>query len=57
MLNRLIAKIFGTKNDRELRRMAPQVDRINALEPEFQRLSDAQLPAKTAEFRERLDNG
>jgi preprotein translocase subunit SecA len=52
-----IKKLFGTKNDRELKKMIPVVDRINNLEPQFKKLSDAELRAKTAEFRQRLDNG
>ncbi|MGI9102253.1 MAG: preprotein translocase subunit SecA, partial [Terriglobales bacterium] len=54
MLNTLAAKIFGTKNEREVKRLTPSVGRINLLEPEMQRLTDAQLRAKTDEFRKRL---
>ncbi|MAZ90592.1 MAG: preprotein translocase subunit SecA, partial [Maricaulis sp.] len=50
-------KIFGTENDRKLRRMRPMVEKINALEPDFQALSDDALKGKTAEFRERLGKG
>jgi preprotein translocase subunit SecA len=50
-------KIFGSKNERELKRMAPLVDRVNALEPEYRALSDAQLQAKTPHFKERLVQG
>jgi preprotein translocase subunit SecA len=57
MLDLFIKKIFGSKNDRELKKMAPLVAKINALEPELLPLSDAQLAAKTAVFRQRLDNG
>ncbi len=57
MLGYILKKIFGSKNDRELRRLAPLVDQINSLEPALQRLSDAQLQAKTPEFKERLDRG
>jgi preprotein translocase subunit SecA len=56
MIDLLLKKIFGSKNDRELKRMAPVVDRITSLEPEYRDLSDAQLQAKTALFKERLDN-
>ena len=52
-----IKKLFGTKNDRELKKMIPIVDRINHLEPQFQKLSNDELRGKTAEFRQRLDNG
>ncbi|MBM4294139.1 MAG: preprotein translocase subunit SecA [Deltaproteobacteria bacterium] len=57
MISYLIKKIFGSKNDRELRRLAPIVDQVNALEPQFQALNDADFPAQTAKFKERLDNG
>ncbi|MBA2847904.1 preprotein translocase subunit SecA [Thermosulfuriphilus ammonigenes] len=57
MLGKLVAKIVGTKNDRELKRLRPIVEKINALEPEIKRLSDSQLQAKTAEFKERLEKG
>ncbi|MBW1997501.1 MAG: preprotein translocase subunit SecA [Deltaproteobacteria bacterium] len=57
MLGNLVRNIFGSKNERELKRIAPLVERINALEPDFQRLSDAELGAKTGEFKERLSRG
>ncbi len=57
MISAILKKIFGSKNDRELRRLAPLVDRITGLEPEFRKLSDAQLTAKTGEFKERLERG
>ena len=50
-------KIFGTENDRKIRRLRPMVEKINALEPDFEALSDDALKAKTVEFRERLDKG
>jgi preprotein translocase subunit SecA len=50
-------KIFGTENDRKIRRLRPVVEKINAMEPEFQALSDDALKAKTAEFRDRLEKG
>ncbi|WP_203295048.1 preprotein translocase subunit SecA [Maricaulis parjimensis] len=50
-------KIFGTDNDRKLRRMRPVIDKINALEPDFEALSDEALKAKTTEFRERVAKG
>jgi preprotein translocase subunit SecA len=50
-------KILGTENDRKLRRMRPTVEKINALEPEYEKLSDDALKAKTQEFRDRLDKG
>ena len=57
MLGYILKKIFGSKNDRELRRLAPLVDQITSLEPGLRRLSDAQLQAKTGEFKERLERG
>jgi preprotein translocase subunit SecA len=57
MLGYILKKIFGSQNDRELWRLAPVVDQINSLEPELRRLPDEQLQAKTAAFRERLDQG
>ncbi len=57
MLGKIIKGIFGSKNERELKQMAPLVDRINSLEPDFKVLSDEQLQSKTAEFKERLSNG
>ena len=52
----LITKIFGTHSDKELKKIYPVVDRIEALEPEMAALSDEQLKAKTTEFKERLAN-
>jgi preprotein translocase subunit SecA len=57
MIDFFLKKVFGSKNDRELKRLAPVVDRITALEPGYRDLSDAQLQAKTAVFKERLDRG
>ncbi len=54
MINALVAKVFGTKNERELKRLRPQVEAINALEPAMQKLSDEELRAKTEEFRQRM---
>ncbi len=53
----LFKKLFGTKNERELKRMQPIVDQINSLEPEVERLTDGELRAKTDEFRHRLHKG
>jgi preprotein translocase subunit SecA len=52
-----IQKIFGTAHERAIRRLHPKVDAINALESTIQKLSDAELQAKTAEFKQKLDNG
>jgi preprotein translocase subunit SecA len=57
MFGQVIKGIFGSKNERELKRMAPLVDQINSLEPEIKALSDDQLKAKTPEFKERLSRG
>ncbi len=54
MINTLIGKVFGTKNEREIKRLTPRVADINALEPAMQKLSDEQLRAKTGEFRRRI---
>ena len=54
LINTLAAKIFGTKNEREVKRLMPAVGQINALEPQTKALTDAQLRAKTDEFRKRL---
>jgi len=53
----LVKKIVGTKNDRELKRILPLVERINRLEPSVAALSDAALRARTGEFRQRVENG
>ena len=53
----LITKLFGTYSDRELKQIYPIVDKIEAMEPEYQAMTDAQLTAKTAEFKGRLANG
>ena len=53
----LITKIFGTYSERELKRVYPIVDKIEALEDEYKALTDAQLTAKTAQFKERLAAG
>ncbi len=54
MLKNLYTKITGDPNEKEVKRLAPVVEEINALEPELQKLSDAELGAKTQEFRARL---
>ena len=53
----LITKIFGTYSERELKQIYPIADKIEALEPEYKAMTDAQLTAKTAEFKNRLANG
>ncbi len=54
MINKVIAKVFGTSNEREIKRIMPLVESISALEPEMQKLTDEQLRAKTDEFRQRI---
>ena len=56
MINSVIAKVFGTKNEREVKRLLPQVEAINALESVIQKLSDDELRAKTDEFRKRVQD-
>ena len=53
----LFTKIFGTHSQHELKRITPIVDKIEALAPEYEALSDEELQAKTPEFKERLANG
>ena len=57
MIGKFLKEVFGSKNERELKRMAPIVDTINQLEPQYQALSDADLKAKTLEFKERYTKG
>ena len=54
MLNNILAKVFGTSNERAVKRLLPAVAQINALEPAIHALSDEQLRAKTDEFRQRI---
>jgi len=56
MLN-IAKKIFGSENDRKLKKLRPIIAKINALEPDMAALSDDQLKAKTPEFRKRFDGG
>ena len=57
MFTNLIKKIVGTKNERELKRIRPLVEQINALEPQCEKLTDAELRAKTVEFKKRFADG
>jgi preprotein translocase subunit SecA len=57
MLDPILAKIFGTKNEREIKAMRPLIAAINDLEPQTQQLSDAELAQKTVDFKQRADNG
>ena len=57
MIGSLLRKLVGSKNERELKRLQPAIDRINSLEPQMEALSDAELQAKTPEFKERVEKG
>ncbi len=57
MVFNFLTKVFGSKNERELKQIQPLVEKINALEPEVQALQDEQLKARTGEFRQRLERG
>ena len=57
IINTILTKVIGTKNDRELKRIRPIVEQVGGLEPALQALTDEQLAARTVEFRERLAKG
>src|SRR3954466_891093 len=57
MIQKILAKVVGTQNDRELKKLRPLVETVNGLEPSVQPLSDEQLRGKTAEFKARVANG
>ena len=57
MLDTLLAKVFGTQNQRDLKSVQPLVAEINARETEIRALTDAELQAKTTAFREQIDQG
>ena len=57
MLSTILAKIVGTRNERQVKALQPIVQKINGLEPEISALSDQELGAKTLEFRERYSQG
>ena len=57
IINRSLAKVFGSRNDRLIKAYRERVLAINALEPAVRALTDSQLKAKTAELRERLAKG
>src|SRR5580704_8992327 len=57
MLDAALAKIFGTKHEREIKKMRPMIAAISDLEPAMQKLSDAELAQKTIEFKQRVANG
>ncbi|MDJ0655335.1 MAG: preprotein translocase subunit SecA [Xanthomonadales bacterium] len=57
MLNKVFTKVFGSRNERLLRKLQKSVDRINELEVQFEALSDEELKAKTEEFKQRVQDG
>ncbi len=57
MIKSVLKKVFGTSNDREVKRLWPMVTEINAKEKSIQALTDEQLQAKTTEFKEKLSKG
>src|SRR5258706_9251948 len=57
MIDMVLAKIFGTQNERDIKALRPRIAAINVLEPQIKQLSDADLAAKTIEFKERLAQG
>ncbi|GAB1622885.1 preprotein translocase subunit SecA [Agarivorans albus] len=57
MISKLVTKIVGTRNDRTIKKMRKVVNTINALEPEYEKLSAEEIKAKAGEFRERLEKG
>ncbi len=57
MFGKLLTKVFGSRNDRTLKQLGKVVTKINALEAEYEKLTDEELKAKTADFRARLDGG
>ena len=54
---KIIDKVFGTRSERELKRIMHQVDEVESLRPKMQALSDEELKGKTAEFKKRLEEG
>src|SRR5215467_4513961 len=57
MLDTLVKRFVGSRNDREIKKIQPLVVKINDLEPRISALTDEQLQAKTTEFRQRFENG
>jgi preprotein translocase subunit SecA len=57
MLDTLVKRFVGSKNDREIKKIQPIVEQVNALEPQISSLTDEQLQAKTPEFKQRIENG
>ncbi|MDX2497171.1 MAG: preprotein translocase subunit SecA, partial [Desulfobacterales bacterium] len=57
MVSNLLTKVFGSKNERELKKIEPVVEKTNAFEPRIQTMSDEDLKAQTQRFKDRLNNG
>ena len=57
MFGWILSKIIGTQNEREIKKLRPLVEKISSLEPEVQKLSDAELAEKTGQFKKRLQDG
>ncbi len=57
MIKFALRKIFGTRNERELKKFIPTIEKINSLEPEIQKFSDEELKSSTGKFRGRIENG
>jgi len=57
MIGNVLKRVFGTSHEREIKRIRPRVERINALEDSLKKLSDADLRGKTVEFKQKLDRG
>lgn len=57
MFNLIVSKIFGSRNERFIKKMKPQIDQIAALEPEMEKLTDEQFPQKIAEYKEQIAAG
>ncbi len=57
MIDKTLGLIFGTKHERDIKKLKPYVGRINALEPEMKKLTDSEMKNKTSRFRQRLDRG
>ncbi len=57
MIGKVLTKVFGTKHDREIKKIKPIVEQINSLEPQIEKLSDAELKAKTPYFKEKIAQG
>ena len=57
MIDKVLTKVFGSKHERDVKRLLPQVAAINELEPALEKLSDSELTARTHDFKQQVDNG